>query len=418
MVVFAVVLPGLAMAAAAAVEYSSLASRKSKLQNAADSAALAGAQQLRLVNNTDGAIAAIVTSVVGQTVTTPQGTSTTIESAVIDQRTAVKVTIRETVTSLTGKLLSLPTMDIGAEATAKVAGNDKLCLLVLEATKNKALNLDKDSQMTAQGCAIYSNSTNKSGISAEQGSQARASLICSGGGVQNKGYLFPQPTTDCPPMGDPLASVARPAIGTCKDTGLKIDYPATLWPGTYCKGVTIGGSAIVTMMPGVYVMDDGPLIVSKNASLIGIGVGIFFTGNAGGMRLDPDTTINLTAPKDGPMAGLLFAEDRSIGTPVPPPPGPKGSPPAPPYGSQPMRQYQITSNNAPNLLGTIYLPAGRLIIDASMPVANRSAYTVIVVRQLELNSGPNLYLNTDYDATDIPVPQGVGSKAGAIRLVN
>ena len=73
-----------------------------------------------------------------------------------------------------------------------------------------------------------------------------------------------------------------------------------------------------------------------------------------------------------------------------------------------MRTYRIVSDNARNLLGTIYLPAGRLVIDAKRPVADRSAYTIIVARQVELFDGPNLYLNTNYSGSDIPVPQGVG----------
>ena len=81
-----------------------------------------------------------------------------------------------------------------------------------------------------------------------------------------------------------------------------------------------------------------------------------------------------------------------------------------------MRQYQISSNNAANLLGTIYLPAGRLVVDANTPVANKSAYTVIVTRQLEVDSGPNLVLNSDYSATDVPVPAGVGPTSGVISL--
>ena len=72
------------------------------------------------------------------------------------------------------------------------------------------------------------------------------------------------------------------------------------------------------------------------------------------------------------------------------------------------RQHQIFSDNARNLLGTIYMPQGEIIIDATKPIADKSAYTVLVVNQLHLYSGPNLILNTDYSATDVPVPMGVG----------
>ncbi|TGE00321.1 hypothetical protein EU555_10590, partial [Methylobacterium nonmethylotrophicum] len=80
------------------------------------------------------------------------------------------------------------------------------------------------------------------------------------------------------------------------------------------------------------------------------------------------------------------------------------------------RQYRIISDNARTMLGTIYLPAGRLIIDSSKPVADQSAYTVIVARLINLYEGPNLYLNANYGATSVPVPDGFGPKAGTAAL--
>jgi hypothetical protein len=41
-----------------------------------------------------------------------------------------------------------------------------------------------------------------------------------------------------------------------------------------------------------------------------------------------------------------------------------------------------------------------------------------VVKQLHLYSGPNLVLNTDYGATDVPVPMGVGPSSAKIFLAN
>ena len=100
-----------------------------------------------------------------------------------------------------------------------------------------------------------------------------------------------------------------------------------------------------------------------------------------------------------------------------PPPEPEGLvgglvgallPPPAPETDQPVRQYRIISDNARQLLGTIYLPAGRLIIDSKKPVADQSAYTVVVARLVNLYEGPNLILNARYANSDIPVPEGVG----------
>jgi hypothetical protein len=40
-----------------------------------------------------------------------------------------------------------------------------------------------------------------------------------------------------------------------------------------------------------------------------------------------------------------------------------------------------------------------------------------VTRRLELFQAPNLVLNARYNATDVPVPDGLGPNSGVIRLV-
>jgi hypothetical protein len=57
--------------------------------------------------------------------------------------------------------------------------------------------------------------------------------------------------------------------------------------------------------------------------------------------------------------------------------------------------------------GTIYLPVGDLVVDATNPVADQSAYTAIIAQHIELNKGPNLVLNADYDLTNVPAPEGL-----------
>jgi hypothetical protein len=291
-------------------------------------------------------------------------------------------------------------------------------MLSLDVKQGGALHLQKQAQVTAKDCVIFSNSMDKGGLQADAGTGMMASFICSVGGAKTSGAAVnPVPTTDCPSMGDPLTSRARPPLGNCSSLlPMVITGVQALYPGNYCGGLTIKGTARVTLTPGIYVMNNGPLMVQDSATLIGQSAGVYFTGSQGGLRFDPNTTISMTAPKDGVMAGFLFFEDRSVSSPVLPPIGPLGAPPPPPYGSQPMRQYQISSNNASQFLGTFYLPAGRLIIDASKPVAAQSAYTVIVSRQLLLMNGNNLVLNSDYSSTDVPVPEGVGNATQKVRL--
>jgi len=99
--------------------------------------------------------------------------------------------------------------------------------------------------------------------------------------------------------------------------------------------------------------------------------------------------VHLSAPKTGPMAGLLLMEDREL---------PDDT------------QHRITSDFADYLVGTIYMPRGIFLIDANQDVAAASEFTVLVVRRLELKAGPRLVLNTDYGLSGVPVPDGVGSR--------
>jgi hypothetical protein len=140
------------------------------------------------------------------------------------------------------------------------------------------------------------------------------------------------------------------------------------------------------------------------AVLKGNNVGFYFTGNVPAdddgrvtvMRFMKESIVEMTAPKDGAMAGLLFNEDRDA--------------PA-------NRRYEIISDSARRLVGTIYFPRGIFSVSANQSIADKSEYTAVVTRRLELFHAPNLVLNARYNATDVPVPDGLGSNSGTIRLV-
>jgi Flp pilus assembly protein TadG len=423
MAVFAISLGALSAAVGAAVEYASLANRRATLQVAADSAALAAATELSVAATSDERIDAVAKSVAyvklyENGVVGPN--QATVVAKVIDERTAVSVTIGENVPSVVGRLMNRSSTDLGAKAVARVAGRTRLCLLGLATSHESVVHFEKDARITAQGCAIYSNSKNAKGMVGEQNARATASLICSAGGFSgNRAQLSPSPTTDCPVLADPLQSQQAPPVGHCGllSFGKVIKGGAvSLAPGTYCGGLTITKGAQVTLQKdGIYVFNNGPLIVEETSSLVGTNVGLYFTGDRAGLRFDTDTTISLTAPRSGIMAGILMFDDRNVGSPIIPPLGLNLPVPPLPLGVK-LRQYRIISDDARVLLGTIYLPGGRLVIDSKKAVADRSAYTVIVASRVELFEGPNLYLNTDYAATDIPLPKGVGPQ-GQVSLV-
>src|SRR5262249_54284844 len=208
-----------------------------------------------------------------------------------------------------------------------------------------------------------------------------AGRICSPGGkvTPHPPNFPPPPPPDCPALPAPPSPRPAPAVGGCDYNNKVIDgLTVTLPPGVYCGGLVLTNSAVARLSAGIFVIKDGPLIVDGGASISGTDVGIYLKGSAANLTFDSDTTVNLSAPKSGPLAGILIFDDPSgAGAPAQKPKSGRGG------GGRSnktgaKRQHQILSDNARNLLGTIYMPQGEIIVDATKPIAAKSAYTVLV----------------------------------------
>jgi Flp pilus assembly protein TadG len=388
-IMFALALPVVIGAAGLAVDYAIMANQRTKMQSVADAAALSAARELRLAPNGTNNVAATAQSYAQSALAqTIPGLNPVIGASVIDNNTAVEVTITASYRPVLFRVISQDVANLSVTAVARSAGYP-ICALALDDSAPGTIHLEANALLTAADCGVYSDSNSTQGLRAVQNAVLTAGMICSAGGkVGSKANFTPAPLTDCPVIPDPLASRAPPPVAGCKVMGQVIDgETVTLMPGTYCDGLKITGAANVTLSPGIYVIKDGPLVVDNGSTLQAKNAGIYLTGTNTTLLFATDTTISLTAPIDGPLAGILLFEDRAA---------PR------------LRQQKILSDNAPVLLGTIYLPQGRLIIDAHKPIAQQSAYTIIVARRIELYSGPNLVLNSNYGITDVPAPKGVG----------
>ena len=390
-VLFGLVFPVLIGAVAFAVEYGLLVHRRSQLQNAADAGALAAARELSLANSSTAGVASVARSIILSSV--PGASGLSVDSQVVGP--AVEVAVRENVKNLFGSVLGSSFTALQVKSTARVTST-RLCMLALEPELPRAIDLNRSARLTALQCSVFSNSKNRQGIVAADSSVVDAETVCSAGGIEGKGNFVRPPTTDCPAIADPLASRSPPSIGGCEHNNTEVkEGIATLRPGVYCGGLKITGGATVTLSPGIYIIQGGKLIVDRGGTLEGEDVGFFLAGRDSNFVFAYDSTISLAAPRTGDMAGILVFDDR----------GGKWD------------KHRIYSDNARKLLGTIYMPNSSLYIDSKKPIADRSAYTVIVARTVELYDGPNLVLNSDYGATTVPVPKGVGPLGATISLV-
>jgi Flp pilus assembly protein TadG len=394
---FAVASPVLIGALGIAVDLIMFNKVKADLQSAADAAAVAGAREIQVARSdtkqvTSAAFSYAAFALMGDSAATAQqlgADKLVVDASVVNNFSAVKVNITENWTPFFAHFLKSDITPVTVTATARFVGSSNICVLGLSGS-DVSVNLDKNSTLTGNNCGVFADSSDAASLQVDTGAKLNSSLNCAVGGakVDASATVSPKALTGCPVVPDPLSSRPAPVVGGCDHTDLVIiDESRSINPGVYCGGLTLAGKSDIVLNPGTYIMKDGSLELTGQAIMRGAGVSFFVTGaNANKIHFSAGTTIELAAPTSGPMAGLLFFEDRALTVKL---------------------KHQITSDNARKLIGTVYLPVGDLIVDAANPVADQSAWTAIIVNHLQLKSGPNLILNSDYTATSVPVPEGI-----------
>lgn len=427
----AIGLPSMLALVGGAVDYAAATQAQSRLQGVADAAALSIAREMTLSPLTPERVQLLAVSHVKAALGEGAG-EVQIVGALAENNLAISVIITaplKTPLGLLPKLTGETTLQTKSLARVNASSSPtKLCVLSLGEYNHGGIFMHNGSMMNAPECMLYSNSTHKSAVIVQQGSQLNANLVCARGGVSNMaGQVRATMLNDCPIQRNPLDTKPEPPLqGACIQNKLTVkEGIRTLSPGVYCKGLTIEGTARVTLNPGVYVFRDGPLTVRQNAEFSGKGVTLVFTGKKSYFRFLDNSLIQISAPSSGVSAGMLLWEakafqpglnswknggcggggdddDDDVGSNSCGPPVPGTVPP------KKTNEHHINSDRARELTGTIYLRNGLLLIDSRRPVADQSPFTVMVVNKLDLYDGPNLKLNSNFAGATVPVPQGLG----------
>ena len=375
--------------------------QQSLMQNSADFAALAAAKEASLKGWTEQTAKEVAKSVAAGNLQGKAFSGTTsfnTEVSVDEPKKSVTVTLDMDQHSffVLGYFRNDP--QIRVKSTARAMGETSLCVIGLDPAGSAAIKLTDKGQLTAPGCAVYSNSLATDGLVSQNGALLSAALTCSAGGYAGASKNFAKkPTTDCPRIEDALSARTLPKAGGCNYTNLSIKkQKVTLKPGTYCGGIDIDSKAEITFAPGIYIIKDGVLDTKNDSVATGDGVSFYFTGKDSRFVFDGTTEVDFKAPETGDMAGILFFQDPA---------------------SAPGAVFEISSKRAANLLGTIYLPNATFLVRAKNKLAEASAYTVIVARTVDIGSQSNMVINSDYASSAVPVPEGLVSAARSIALV-
>jgi hypothetical protein len=377
----------------------SLQAQRQLMQTAADSAALAAAQEYAYGDSvaagkadaasngfTDGANSVAVSINNPPTSGPNAGTSGYLEAVVKSPEPTYFL-----------RVLGFSSINVSARAVA-VVGNGPNCIYVLDPTAANAMSL-KGNISIQSACGVMVDSSSSSGLTANGNVTVTAPNMGVAGGYSSTGNVSftPLPKKGIVPAADPLAYIQAPSYGACAYNSFSLHgntgtagSPYQMSPGVYCGGISFNGNTYVNFKAGTYVLAGGGFTVKGGATLTGTGITFYDTTGSGGYKgLDfgGNSTLNFSAPTSGPLAGMLFFQDRSI-----------------PAGSA---SSTISGNSGSTFDGAIYFPTTTVTFTGNSSV---NGYTIVVADQWVDNGNTQLGNNYTSLANGSPIKAPVLSE--------
>ncbi len=259
------------------------------------------------------------------------------------------------------------------DGSASSTGNNSGCVYTLGATGTDFL-INGNANVQAPNCGLDVDSSSNGAMTVNGNITMNMASIGIVGGLSKNGNvsLTPAtPTTGMIPYSDPLSylpgytctansctpSGGGSAISCVADPNYNGNNTVTVSPGCF-KGFTTNGNQTVNFNPGTYIIDGGTgLTFNGNSVLNGTGV-TFYIAN-GGIQVNGNSSLNLSAPTSGNLNGVLF--DQSAGDTSP----------------------AVINGNAGSVLrGVMYFPSAQVTINGN---SGTQIYTDFVTNSLVLN---------------------------------
>jgi len=333
----------LVVGAGAAVDFSRGESTKTAMQAAADATALA------------------IIRAHAQSLTAPEASS--FFNGAFNLTGVQNVTVSSNVSTSSGGTTvsvsahgSLPTsfmgvvgysqLTIAVNASSYWSNAQYGCVMALDKTAGSAVSLGGSTTVNLSNCSLVSNSSSTSAVYVGGSATLTALSIAAVGGVSaspSNVTLTNGIQAHLAPIANPYADVTVPSYTGCRDTNVRVRDAVTLDQGVYCNGITVNAGGVLTLNPGVYILDRGGLTVNGGGTVTGTGVTLIFTSSTGSnwatATINGNATVNLTAPSSGSTAGIVIFGD-----------------PAEPVGTS----INLSGGSSQTFGGAIYAPTGAI----------------------------------------------------------
>ena len=363
-------------------DFSFMQHQRNMMQTAADSAAMAGAQELNYGDvaaagkadaarngYTDGASSVTVT------MNNPPSTGPNAANAGF-----VEAIVSKPEPTYFMRVLGVATLTVSARAVA-YEGSGPNCIYVLNPVASGAMSSNGNANVQS-GCGLLVDSSSSSAITAVGNVTINAPAIGVVGNYSagSNVTLTPTPKTGVIAASDPLSSVQAPTVGSCAHTNFRltgnsgsVGAPYALYPGTYCGGISVNGNAWLHFNAGTYVLAGGGMSISSNTVMSGTGVTFYDTTGTGGygpISINGNAGVSFSAPTSGPLAGILFFQDRTIPTSA--------------AGST------ISGNSTSTFDGAVYFPTTMVTFTGN---SSTSGYSIVVAYELVVSGNSTVGSN-------------------------
>jgi hypothetical protein len=380
--IFGISAPVLIMLTVGVVELISVTADNAKLQNAADAAALAGAEQLRIAQM---GVKERVEAMVRANLQEKQLAYVQTNVDLLDDG-EVKVTLDGRRPSFFANLLPPGGWRMFATSTAASLNKAPLCVLAHGDSVNKAIELKDTAKIDARTCMVHSNGE----LTAKGMSWVQAAMVTTV--KEATGRITPTPSVGAAPVPDPFLGLNL-KHGLCTDLGLDILILAhrTLPAGVHCGIYRVASGGELVLEKGEHYFSGARLEVGESGVVSGDDV-VLVLDKGAKIKFKDQARVRLKGRRSGPLAGFVMISARDN-----------------------TKDLDIWSDNVDELLGVVYAPNAKIQVDGKAEVAEDSEWTVLVAKSIEVKGSASVKLNTDYTSSLVPVPEGVGP--GAVRLV-
>lgn len=227
--------------------------------------------------------------------------------------TVVYGTVEATMNSPFLGVLGKDVLNLKVTSAARRQIGAPVCVIGLDPSEDATMDFNGQARLTVDFCATQTNSAHGAGMNQVGHPTMTAKQIGVTGGFTGTDYS-PMPINGTTPIADPYASLQQPLAGPCHAlSGAMLQQSnTTLTPGTYCGGLNIKASSIVTLRPGVYIFQDGPLTIDSQAQVTGDRVMLAFLGKSSVLYLIGGASLTVTSPMDGTYANIQFFGDRKL----------------------------------------------------------------------------------------------------------